>query len=238
MKISRRLFVGLAIVAPAGVGGFYWSQQHTSPNYLGPDTREFVALFAPPPSADSAQTRQELDELLEIQRTRTEAQSAAARADSSTDVDRFADALGLKPGATDHLPHLKEFAQRVEDSFRPYVRAAKQNFKRARPYANEPRLEPCLDHPPRDASYPSGHATFAFVMAAALSDVAPARASQLQARAEEFAHQRMVCGVHFRSDIEGGRLGARWLIERLRASPDYRADVVAATAELRSAGGG
>jgi len=233
MKLSRRalsLAVGAVVL---GLAGQYWHQQHEQPAYLPGDTAEFVGLFAPPPAADSPQTRRELDELLEIQRLRTAEQSAAARDDSSTDVARFTGALGLKPGTDVQLPALRRFTQRVEDSIRPYVRDAKRHFDRARPYAIEPRIQPCLANTPRDASYPSGHATYAFVMASVLADVAPTRRTQLIARGEEFAHQRMVCGVHFASDIEAGRVGARWLLSQLRASPQYRADVVAATTELR-----
>lgn len=233
MKSSRRVFAIFVAAALLGTGGWYWSQEYrTATGYLDADTREFVGLFPPPPSDGSAEARRELDELLALQAARTAAQAAAARADSSTDVDRFASALGLKPGATSRLPRLTRFAQQVEDSIRPYVRDAKRHFDRARPYRVEPRIEPCLDYPPRDASYPSGHATYAFVLAAALADVAPGRAPQLLARGEEFAHQRMVCGVHFRSDIEAGRLGARWLSEHLRTSPVYRRDVAAVAAEL------
>jgi acid phosphatase (class A) len=45
----------------------------------------------------------------------------------------------------------------------------------------------------------------------------------------------MVCGVHFRSDLEAGRTGARWLAFAFSADPGYRNDANAATAELRAA---
>ncbi len=45
----------------------------------------------------------------------------------------------------------------------------------------------------------------------------------------------MVCGVHFASDIEAGRLGAVWLMKEFHSSPDYRADAAAAAAELQAA---
>ena len=96
----------------------------------------------------------------------------------------------------------------MEDDIRPYVRAAKDRFRRLRPYEIEPRLEPCIDDVRGDLSYPSGHATYGYVMAYLLRDMVPERRTQLLARADEFARQRMVCGVHFTSDLEAGRIGA------------------------------
>src|SRR6185503_3982707 len=231
----RRWLAGLAVAAALAAGGHGWWQQRSTPTYLTAGTAEFVALFAPPPARDSATTRRELDELLELQRTRTTAQVAAARADRKTEIARFLPALGLSPDRVADLPRVRELAQRVEDDIRPYVRAAKDHFLRLRPYVIEPRLEPCIDRVKADLSYPSGHATYGYVMAYLLADLAPNRRAELEARGEEFARQRLVCGVHFPSDIDAGRVGARWFIERLHASPAYQADVATAAAELQVA---
>ena len=231
---NARLAYALAFaLAVAGVAQ-WWLQreQHT---YLTGVTADFVALFAAPPAPDSAATRGELGELLELQRTRTAAEVAAARADRKTDVQRFYGALGFPQGANPHLPLLLALAARVEDDFRPYVRAAKDRFRRLRPYEIEPRLEPCIDDVRGDLSYPSGHATYGYVMAYLLRDMVPEREVRLLARADEFARQRMVCGVHFRSDLEAGRTGARWLAFAFESDARYRNDANAAMAELRAA---
>ena len=133
------------------------------------------------------------------------------------------------------MPLLRALAEHVEDDVRPYVRAAKDQFRRLRPYEIEPRLEPCIDNVRGDLSYPSGHANYGYVMAYLLRDMVPERGHQLMARADEFARQRMVCGVHFRSDLEAGRKGALWLIAALNGNPAYREDWNAARAELRNA---
>ena len=235
MKLSRRGLATVTAAAALALGAAFWWQQNPAPTYLSGHTADFVALFPEPPARGSAQTRRELDELFEIQKTRSAADVAAARADRKTDVARFFPALGLKPATDLSLPQVRRLAQRVEDDIRPYVRAAKDRFHRLRPYEIEPRLEPCIDHVRGDLSYPSGHATFGYVMTWVLADIAPERRAQLEARGDEFAHQRMVCGVHFKSDVEAGRRGAQWLIERLHSSPAYRADVAAAATELRAA---
>ena len=221
--------------ALAVAGATYWWLPRDQHTYLTGDTTAFVAIFTTPPAPDSAATRGELDELLELQKTRTAAEVAAARADRKTDVQRFYGALGFPEGSNPHLPLLLALAARVEDDYRSYVRAAKDRFRRLRPYEIEPRMEPCIDDVRGDLSYPSGHATYGYVMAYLLRDMVPEREARLLARADEFARQRMVCGVHFRSDIEAGRTGAHWLAAVFTHDPGYRNDANDAMAELRIA---
>jgi hypothetical protein len=45
----------------------------------------------------------------------------------------------------------------------------------------------------------------------------------------------MVCGVHFRSDIEAGRMAAQWLMVRLRAEPRFRSELEETTRAFRAA---
>ena len=234
MKKTPRLLI--AVVATLALaGGIYWWLQHDHLTYLDGVTTDYVAMFEAPPARDSPATRVELDELLGLQHTRSDADVAAARADRKTEVQRFYGALGFAEGAEPDLPLLRALAETVEDDTRPYVRAAKEKFRRLRPYEIESRLHPCIDNVRGDLSYPSGHASYGYTMAYLLRELVPERGDALIARADDFARQRMVCGVHFRSDIEAGRQGAQWLIFALDSSPEFRADVDAARAELRAA---
>jgi acid phosphatase (class A) len=235
MKTKALRAGAIAAVALVIAGATHWWLQRDQHTYLTRVTADFVAIFEEPPARDSAATRGELERLLELQSTRTEAEVAAARADRKTDVRRFYRALGFADGANPDLPLLRELMTRVENDIRPYVRAAKDRFRRLRPYEIDSRIEPCIDHVRGDLSYPSGHATYGYVMAYLLSEMVPQRRAQLLARGEEFARQRMVCGVHFGSDIEAGRAGAHWLAFALEGDPGYRQDANAATAELRAA---
>lgn len=230
VRLAAALVFTLAIA-----GTYFWWAQQGQHRYLTGETADFVAIFKAPPAADSTATRIELDELLELQTKRTAADIAAARADRKTEVERFYGALGFPAGADPDLPLLHALAAHVEDDTRPYVRAAKDKFRRLRPYEIEPRMEPCINNVRGDLSYPSGHANYGYVIAYLLREMIPERETQLIARADEFARQRMVCGVHFRSDLEAGRAGAQWLMLAFDGSPDYRKDANAAMAELRAA---
>lgn len=231
---ASRTAAAIAVVL-AIAGSTHWWLQRDRHTYLPGATADFVAIFPAPPAADSAATRAELDELLALQAKRTDAEVNAARQDRKTEVERFYGALGFAAGAEPDLPLLLGLAERVEDDIRPYVRAAKDRFLRLRPYEIEERMDPCIDNVRGDLSYPSGHASFGYVMAYLLKELVPEREAALMARADEFARQRMVCGVHFKSDLEAGRLGAQRLVSMLDADPRYRDDANSAMAELRAA---
>jgi acid phosphatase (class A) len=115
------------------------------------------------------------------------------------------------------------------------VRAAKRTFRRPRPYVADSTLTPCIRDVQDDLSYPSGHASYGYVMAYLLADMVPERRAALLERAGEFARQRMVCSVHYPSDLEAGRIAAEWLARRFHANPAYREDAAAAARELRAA---
>ena len=229
--MNRRVATVVGILAIAS-SAYWWTRP--TPHPLAQDHAAFVRIFAPPPARDSAQTRQELVQLIELQRHRSAADVETARADRKTEIGRFFGALGV-PDTIGALPHVRRLAQRAEDDIRPYVRAAKDHFRRSRPFVIDPQIEPCIGNVEDDLSYPSGHATYGYVMAYLLSDLVPERRAALLRRAAEFSRQRMVCGVHFPSDVEAGRKGAEWLTRELLIDPAYAEDLRAAKHELRAA---
>jgi acid phosphatase (class A) len=215
-------------------GGAWWWHDDRATRFLPADTATFVTRFAAPPAPESPRARAELDQLLELQQGRSPEDVAAARADRKTEVARFYGALGFE-GEVPDLPRVEELAERVEDDVRIYVRAVKDHFRRLRPYEIEPRLSPCIDDVRGDLSYPSGHAAFSHAMYQLLTSMVPERAEALARRADVFARQRMVCGVHFPSDLEAGKLAAQYVMDALASSPEYRTELAGATAELRTA---
>jgi acid phosphatase (class A) len=234
MESSRRsLLIGVIAVALCAGGGVWWSYQ-TSSRYLSGETADFEALFAAPPAANSDAARRELDELLDLQNHRTPAEVAAAQADRKKDVSRFYPVLGLDPVHPPDMPALQKFTDRAEAEIGPYVRKAKAKFRRLRPYEIEPKLKPCIGDVKGDLSYPSGHATYGYLMGYLLSELVPERRLLLMRRAEEFARQRLVCGIHFRSDIEAGQRGAYFLFGKMHESAAYREDAIDASNELRA----
>jgi len=61
----------------------------------------------------------------------------------------------------------------------------------------------------------------------------PEKKVEILARADEYAHHRLVCGVHYPSDIAAARNVAYVLFGYMIATPRFQMDLAAARAETR-----
>jgi acid phosphatase (class A) len=103
---------------------------------------------------------------------------------------------------------------------------AKRNWSRARPFMLDPSVARCrgldFDRLRTNGSYPSGHAALGWGVALLLAEVEPERAQALLLRGREFGESRVVCGVHWPSDVEAGRVLAASVVARLHGERDFR----------------
>jgi acid phosphatase (class A) len=210
------------------------SQPQAAQRYFDASVLDLTRLLPPPPANDSPETRAELDQMLKVQQVRGAHESERARADAAVNIYRLADALG-SPAAfnANRLPLTEAMFGKVLNSELAVVGAAKKYYGRPRPFRVEKKLEPVVAAD--GGSYPSGHSSWVRAVALVLADMVPERRAQIIARADEYAHNRVVAGVHYPSDVEAGKLAGTAIAAALYASPDFRRDLAAATTELRQA---
>ena len=67
-----------------------------------------------------------------------------------------------------------------------------------------------------------------------LSSMLPELRGPLMDRAADFAHSRMVAGMHYASDIEGGKRAGTAIAAVIMNKPDFQNEFAAAKTELRS----
>jgi acid phosphatase (class A) len=194
---------------------------------------DLLAILAPPPAADSAQTRSELAEILAIQVTRTAEAEARALADVPEDVWRFQEAVG-QSFTRERLPRTAAFFERIKATEGAVVDPAKDNWKRTRPAVLSDLVRPCVK-PSTSGSYPSGHTTVGTMMGIVLSNMLPEKRREIMARAWEYGWNRVIGGVHYRSDIEAGRIAGSVIAAALMELPEFAAEFRAARSELRGA---
>jgi acid phosphatase (class A) len=153
----------------------------------------------------------------------------------------FSCALGVQLTQA-NAPTLYHMLSRVVVDADTVEARAKKTFKRPRPFVDHEgpicvAKEPWLA---RSFSYPSGHSTFAWTSALLLSEAVPDRATEILARARTYGESRVVCGVHYESDVQAGRIAASAAFSALQAEPEFQRDlhqVRTELANLRSAGG-
>ncbi|WP_259745271.1 phosphatase PAP2 family protein [Pseudomonas protegens] len=113
--------------------------------------------------------------------------------------------------------------------------SAKTHHMRTRPfvYNQQPSCTPEDEAKlAADGSYPSGHSAIGWAWALLLSELAPEYGNALWARGRAYSESRMVCNVHWYSDIREGREIGATTVARLHADPTFQADFAVARQEL------
>jgi acid phosphatase (class A) len=191
-------------------------------------------ILASPPANDSDVTRRELAELHSLEASRSEQQSAQAIWDDNNEhIFIYKTVFGDGFNA-EKLPTVAAFGKRVRNDEGINSDVPKQAFHRQRPYNLDKTLKPICATKVIDDSYPSGHATSGYLLALAVIDLVPERRDDILARAENYAFNRLICGVHYRSDVEASKLLAFTVHAIMKQNPQYQLEMAAARAELRN----
>ncbi len=230
--MQKRVFTG-AVLFLALFAQLTLAAEKAQPYYLAPVQVDLVHILAPPPKLGTNADTADFNAVLTAQNERSPEQIKSAQADAEFTVFRFADVLG-PDFKTENLPFTTEFFKRVLSDENLAVAAAKAYFNRPRPFVSHAEIKPVVEQPP-NASYPSGHSTFAYVHAILLADIAPEKAAALFARADAFAHNRVIAGVHYPTDIEAGRISAAVIDNLFLHDPRFLADLDKVRAEMRAA---
>lgn len=202
------------------------------------DLPDSLALLPPPPAAGSAATA--LDEEVRLKNLALQGSPRWAQATSDADLT-FPHAAGTFSCALDiviseeETPHLYMLLRRTFTDAIVATLNAKGHYLRTRPFVahNTSTCSPAQESQLKeDGSYPSGHTAIGWTWALILSEIAPERGDAVLTRARTYEESRLVCGVHWQSDVIGGRFVGSAVAARLHSSPDFLADLKAAKAEI------
>jgi len=200
--------------------------------YLAPAQIDLVHILAPPPAPQSPEAKAELEAVLAVQQTRTDAEVKRAQADDELSVFRYADVMGAGFTA-ENLPFTSAFFKDVAADDGQVVNPARAQFNRPRPMAVDKRVEPVVNA--NGGSYPSGTAAFAYASGILLANMVPEQAAAIYARAADWGHNRVVAGVHYPGDVEAGRIAGSMIDNLLLHDAAFMADFAKAKAEVRHA---
>lgn len=206
-----------------------------------------LALLPPPPAEGSPAAAADLAAYRETRALRDSPRWRLATQDAElrfpTAARTFSCALGL-PVSAERTPHLNMLLRRTLADAGLATYSAKDHYNRVRPFvamkesscsaAEEPRLV-------KDGSYPSGHSALGWAWGLVLAQVSPERTDALVRRGYAFGQSRMICGVHWQSDVDAGRVVGAAAVARLQSDPTFNAQLELARREvaaLRSSGAG
>jgi acid phosphatase (class A) len=215
-----------------------WGQAALADGCAGRSDEPLVGLLQPPPCEACEETKAELDELAALEKARTPEQVEQAARDAERSLPRFLEGAGIVFDAEALKPCEDFFLKRRKDESAS-LEAAKSTFCRPRPYATSGNaLHPIERAKPEVSfSYPSGHSTYGATTGFLLAAMMPEKKAAIYARINGYAHSRMVAGVHFRSDVEAGKLYGTAIATALFARPGFQAEFEEAKVCVRKAVG-
>lgn len=109
-------------------------------------------------------------------------------------------------------PEIYKLLSRVSGSAGDLAtRAAKRYYNRIRPFAyyDTPTCNTKdMKRLSSNGSYPSGHTSIGWTEALVLAEINPARKNEILKRGYEFGESRIICGFHWKSDVDAARIVA------------------------------
>lgn len=230
----------LASAAPAA------AQQPAPVGYLDPTAIQALSDAVPPaPIAGSPQDQADVarsERLRALENTdRWMLATRHAELRPALALAHFDCALGFRVTAEDS-PRLVSILERVLHDANEAAELAKARAFRPRPVGADAERPACQVVSPASrasASYPSGSATVGSAYGQAIAALDPDHAAEATRTGHEIGVSRMVCGMHYPSDVaEGEKLG-RAAFQRIAATSAWQADALVAREEIgraRSAG--
>lgn len=201
-----------------------------------------LALVPPPPSPGSAaytvddEARKAAVSLRNTARWKLTIRDADYKSPKA--VDAFACTIGVKI-SSEATPHLYTLMRRslIDTGLSTYK--AKIHYNRTRPFVAAKDDTICspeaADALRKDGSYPSGHAAFGWGWALILAEMIPEKADAIIQRGYDFGQSRVLCGVHWQSDVNAGRMVASAAVAQLHSNADFLKEFQAAKKEVEAA---
>lgn len=217
--------------------------QEVSP-YLSNEELPNASLFiAPPPELYSAQFYNDYyyygwgKEMRKDTERAEQAASDNSNKKYNTITSCFEEAYGMSINENTS-PELLALLQRVFVNIDYTYQSAKNTYKRTRPF--EQFGEPSLLEEKYDAtdsahgtySFPSGHTLMAFTTALILSEINPMAASEITKRARICAENRLICGHHYKSDVDASVIIAGALVAVLHSKDEFNEQMKRAKEEF------
>lgn len=200
-----------------------------------------LALLPPPPPAGSARAAADVEIHKSTRSPPGTPRWALATKDANLKfpaaASTFECALQV-PISQEGTPNLYMLLRRTLLDAGMATYPAKEKHKRQRPFVTTgeetctPAEQPALS---RDGSYPSGHSSLGWAWALVLVQAAPQRMDAVLQRGFAFGQSRVICGVHWQSDVDAGRVVGAATVARLQSDETYAAQVALARDEIAQA---
>ncbi|WGM32256.1 phosphatase PAP2 family protein [Brevundimonas sp. NIBR11] len=236
--MMRAHLVAAAICTVAGPV----AAQDAPASYLDPAVIQALADAVPPaPAAGSTQDLADIaasDRLRALENTdRWMLATRHAELRPALALAHFDCALGFRVSA-EYAPRLVSILERVLHDANEAAELAKARAFRPRPVGADlerPACQVVSAAGRASPSYPSGSATVGAAYGEVIAALAPEHAADATRIGHEIGVSRLVCAMHYASDVAEGEALGKAAFQRIAATPAFQADAVAAREEIARA---
>lgn len=187
-------------------------------------------LLDPPPREGSVQWQQDVATIIDAQAAPDPAEIAKAGAEVHMKPEMITQVLVPSPSRA-KCPQLFALLDRVSEDGREVNRIDKEYWNTRRPYIASAEVKALVDAHANPA-YPSGHTSGSLVWSEVAGELLPEARDALRARAAAIAQHRVLVGMHYPSDLEGGRQEGRMILGALWQSAAFHKDFELARGEI------
>ena len=159
-----------------------------------------------------------------------------ARVSGNGVPEAFSEAFGIEISEDETPEIIKLIIGMREDAGDLGTREAKDYYNRQRPFSfyEEDTCNPEQQQElSTNGSYPSGHTSIGWATALVLAEINPERQNEILKRGYEMGESRVICGYHFQSDVDAGRITGAVTVARLHADPAFQEQLSKAKAEFK-----
>lgn len=208
----------------------HWCDQfrplHLSPAPLLPEDwrRRIQALERP--SVDYEQDKQDVQASADVRKSQL--QDIVKEARSARDAIQSVHAVLQLPRTPELSLKAERLIHMVIENIDAPVFWLKRRYLRERPATAledkgfKPMFAPSSPYHPGHPSYPAGHATVAYALAHVYAHFASGKKQALLEAAGKVAQRRVIAGLHFPTDIQGGAILGKWIADQLVQSDDLQ----------------
>ncbi|MFK7950794.1 MAG: phosphatase PAP2 family protein [Saprospiraceae bacterium] len=211
------------------------------PAYLTRKQLKALTNEIQPPANSSAQTKAELEFLLDLQEKRTVEQEKMALDWNSIvyvpvptmkgDEDLFFEGQYIMGDncTAENYPATKTILKNIMKEMRIMEFTAKNHFLRARPRQLSKSLKPLVEM--NTPSFASGHTLWAYLQAYIWAELIPQKRTEFLDLAYEIGFSREILGVHYPSDEEAARQLSYKMLDLMWKTEKFQKHLEAAKAE-------
>ena len=241
MQLIMNRFRSLILALAALCGGPVCASAQEIPTFLGMDDMpDLVACLPAPPDTTGIDFAYDISRYFWGKAQREDPERAAmAIRDAIWSIDTvitiFSEPFGY-PLTKEETPEIYSLLLESIATIEQIRVRPKAHYMRLRPFVrfHEHTLTEWEEEElSGEGSYPSGHTIRGWSAALLLTEINPAAAERLFARAWLYGESRVIVGAHWQSDIDASRLAADIGCARLRNSPAFLARMARAQAEFR-----